>query len=325
MRIACLKKTTSTMFFLLVGLIVAVDLVCTSSLCPNSLQFRETVYIDETQTFSLRLCCNITRLWFGQLNNEWNLLPVPGLQWIRLENLTMPGFDLLVSKCHDDEPYVLGELMGPGCHSLRGNIVTLTKAVDRLPEFDQWYITCFEVQQTSLNSHSPCKICRLSMYCTHQRRCKDKFLHREIVNASLTSITIVLNVGNLPFEAEILTEVTQTSNNKNSSTDVGAHYTNSVTAPRNRSLKYEIDGLKLNTWYQISTCAIVKTPAHFRLAHPNIPLPAEEKFCLAVEGYRTSRPRNHHNYKNSAVTIVNVCPLHIFIFCSMLTYFLASG
>lgn len=292
-----------------------------SSSCPNSLHFIERVYFDETQTFSLRICCNITRLWMGRVSNDWTVTPVAGLQWLPIENLTMPGFDLLVSRCRNDKPYVLGELVGRGCHSQRGHIVTLTKSPDRLPEFDQWYITCFEM----ISSDKQCKICKLEMYCTHQRRCKEKFLHREIVNASLTTMTIVVNVGNLPFDnADILTEIIQTTtlpnnhhqhdsnNNKTSSLSSAGpltHYSNTAQAARNRSMKYEVEGLKLNTWYQILTCVIVRPPSSFRLVYPNITLPNEEKFCLDIEGYRTSRPRT----SSSAQLVCTHCPSSVSI------------
>jgi len=242
----------------------------------------------------------------------------------------MPGFDLILSKCNHNQ-IILGEVVNGNCTLLRGNIATLSKGFDqyKLPRFDTWYLTRLRVQpgytdhqnlqrkpdasfgtrnQESdvqpMEKSVPCLTCKLDMYCSTHKMCQDQFLYRKIVNASLNSITGLLQVGDLPFEAEIRTEVydsafywlidvesqlaappsdfrtTAPENLIGKSKRQPVHYENTAEAVRNSSLKYNIDVLKLNSWYMIRTCLTVRTPERFRQNYPQIFLEDEHKFCL---------------------------------------------
>jgi len=264
----------------------------------------------------------------------------------------MPGFDLILSKCNHNQ-IILGEVVNGNCTLLRGNIATFSKGFDqyKLPRFDTWYLSCLRVQpgftdhqnlhrkldegnQESdvqpMEKSVPCLTCKLDMYCSTHKRCRDQFLYREIVNASLHSITVLLQVGDLPFEAEIRTEVydsafyrlidveshlaappsdfrtTTPGNLIEKSKRQPVHYENTAEAVRNSSLKYNIDGLKLNSWYMIRTCLTVRTPERFRQNYPQIFLEDEHKFCLDDEGYRTQRETKKKSRKSSSTNSFSV-------------------
>uniref|UniRef100_A0A915HFK0 Uncharacterized protein n=1 Tax=Romanomermis culicivorax TaxID=13658 RepID=A0A915HFK0_ROMCU len=262
---------------------------------------------------------------------------IPELNWVNINNLSMPGFDLILSKCQNGRIY-LGEVMNDRCRLLRGHIATFSKGFDqyKLPEFENWYVTCLRVDG---QLDGPCN----SLPLQSDKRIRPR-TRVDIVNATTDTVTLLIHVGDLPFKADIRTIVYTRDSNRSRSTTTSynsiviqknaqilpregndynnldyttaaedgiddkedgqldqnyqiVHYTNTVEAAKNRSFKFEVKQMALNSWYIIRTCLVVRTPENFYERYPGLTLPGEDSFCLPDEGYRT--PRHLVNEKSS--------------------------
>lgn len=290
-----------------------------SPFCPKRLLWHEKSFYDDTQSFRLQICCNVTRLWLVQLMFDWRLASSYNggdWQWKNVETLTLPGFDLILSKC--DNQTMLGDIVNPNCKQERGKIITLSQNADQLSEFDQWYVMCYEWIYDK-DSQRRCVICRLDKFCTNHGRCRDTFINVEVVNATLSSFTVLLHVGDIPFGAQINVEASnayqqvyslssKASGSLNNVTKKDVHYKSFLSAPRNKTLVYNVTNLKSDSWYHVNVCMIVRTPSWFRSTYPNINLPDEHIFCIKDEG-RTSYKR----YLSKGAQILR-CDYFMFVF-----------
>ena len=64
-------------------------------------------------------------------------------------------------------------------------------------------------------------------------------------------------------------------------------YTNTVEAPKNRTLKFDIENLKPNAWYLIKTCLLIQVPGKLKDKYSFLTLDDHQEFCLDDEGHRT--------------------------------------
>ncbi|VDP10874.1 unnamed protein product [Soboliphyme baturini] len=169
---------------------------------------------------------------------------------------------------------------------------------------------CFRVTTTATLSHSCPTICSVEKLCTNAKRCRNVWIDREIVNATENSISVLVQVGRLPFAAMLKTTVAEVvaGNRSDSKTYVVD------TLPRNGQLVTEIDGLHPNCWYRIQTCVHIPTPYMFTAA--NVRLPRESVFCLEDEAVRTSKIEYSWNRKSLARSVNP--PLLLFFFTALL-------
>lgn len=265
-----------------------------TSSCLRRLIWHEKYFFDDTQSFRLQICCNVTRLWLAQLTSDWRLDSMFGdRRWKNIDNLTLPGFDLLLSKCGNQT--MLGQIVNDNCKQERGTIITLAQSRDQLPEFDQWYVTCYELRVDYRNPSSMCNVCKLDKFCTNHGRCREKFLQTEVVNATLNSFTVLLHVGDIPFDAQVnivVSDAIEPYNTVTNERKKQIHFKSFPAAPKNKTLAYKLNDLRIDTWYTVNVCMIVWTPSAFVYRYPNISLPNEHVFCLKDEG-RTLWKKNY--------------------------------
>uniref|UniRef100_A0A915IKL2 Uncharacterized protein n=1 Tax=Romanomermis culicivorax TaxID=13658 RepID=A0A915IKL2_ROMCU len=291
--------------------------------CPDKLDWRHKYYIEDIQAFRLQLCCWIDNIWWAELLHGWRFnethLNMKGGQvWQNVHNLTLPGFELMVSKCPGGR-IVLGEVVGSNrlnCTLEFGSILTLTQSEDYLPEFNQWYIMCYQINRMSYYHGSrtiksmdywnhksrtmrqnakdkdECVVCDLDQFCTNHGRCRDKFMQIEIVNATLTSLTLLITLGAVPFDSEISVKVQEGYRRHNNliysnrflsklKTDTQADAVSDFYTV----LTEQLGGLKPDKWYTVTVCMHVKTPMDFMARYPNLVLniPSDHEFCLKEE------------------------------------------
>lgn len=303
--------------------------------CPRNMTWQRISYLENSQSISIEVCCNVTTVTAVQVLKDWRLNEPPIIDQQNIDDLVIPGFEMQISTCADGT-VAPGNVLRDDCRSEIGKVLQL--GYEHIERFDQWYITCFTVANVRRGCNN--KFCSLDRYCTNAARCEKVWMTREIVNTTLTNMTILIKVGHVPEGTDLYVEVDEMSpsaylsslsyyypHRQSQGGRPGADskieepreepkkkfYRTSATAPIGQSLIYEVQNLNPEKYYIVRTCAKLRTPASFFSKYRDYPIPAENLYCLEDATYSPARYRYLSSGHRSAVEFIVLSVMVVFV------------